>query len=486
MRFFPLTLAAALALFFPFPARAEAPPANPAAILAEAGPGTRWGFVVADNEGREIVALDPDGRFIPASNTKVFTTAAAMWAMARGEFPEAGNGGTRVRLSPSTRGKAPDVVIEGRGDARMSAAPGCVSNCLSALADAIAARTRRVHDVIGDDTLFPDERWSPGMSWNNIPTSSGTGISALTVDDNEIAAIVTPGPVGGAPAVAMPKYYSLENHALTVAGDKVDLGFDRAPNGRTLVLTGTIGADAKSRTLKLGVDDPAHYTAWRLAEMLRARGVKVSGAPVTRHRPLLPLDDPEKRDPNARLAPPDLPALGTLEPDALTADLATINKVSQNLHAELLLRRLGLIDGTGSIADGQVVVRAMLDEAGVSSHAVSLSDGSGMSTYNRVSPRGMTRLLTWIARQPWAAEWQATLPVGGTDGTLSRRFAGTPLAGKLFAKTGTLNATNALAGYMIAASGKVLTFAIYANDVPQDVSATAIMDRALLAVAAAN
>lgn len=480
------TLLAALLALAPLPAVAEQVPASPAQILAEAGPGTRWGMVVVGADGRELIALDPDGRYMPASNTKVFTTAAAMWRMANGDFPDSANGANRVRITPAPRGKAPDIVLEGRGDARMSAADDCVSDCLATLADAIAARTRRVHNVIGDDTLFPDQRWSPGMSWNNIPTSSGTGISALTVDDNEIAATVTPGPVGAAPTVAMPAYYLLENHALTVEGDKDDLAFDRAPNGRTLVLSGTIGAAAKPSALELGVDDPAHYAAWRLAEMLKARGVKVDGIVTARHRPLLPIDDPEKRAPDAALAAPELPALATLQALPLAEDIATINKVSQNLHAELLLRRLGRVAGTGSIADGQVVVRAMLDAAGVPEHAVSLSDGSGMSSYNRVSPRGMTVLLRWIARQPWGPSWRATLPVGGTDGTLARRFKGTPLEGRIFAKTGTLNATNALAGYLIAASGRELTFAIYANDVPEDVRATAIMDRALLAAAAAN
>jgi D-alanyl-D-alanine carboxypeptidase/D-alanyl-D-alanine-endopeptidase (penicillin-binding protein 4) len=465
---------------------AEQAPAAPAQILAEAGPGTRWGMVVTDAEGREVIALDPDGRYMPASNTKVFTTAAAMWRMASGDFPDAANGANRVRLVPAARGKAPDVVLEGRGDARMSAAADCISDCLATLADAIAAHTRSVHDVIGDDTLFPDQRWSPGMSWNNIPTTSGTGISALTVDDNEIAATVTPGTVGAAPAVAMPAYYTLENHALTVEGDMDDLAFDRAPNGRIVVLSGTIGAAAKPGALSFGVDDPAHYAAWRLAEMLKARGVKVRGTVFSHHRPLLPIDDPDKRDPAAPLAPPDLPALAALQPGPLGEDIRAINKVSQNLHAELLLRRLGLIAGTGSIADGQVVVRAMLNAAGVAKNAVSLSDGSGMSSYNRVSPRGMTTLLRWVARQPWGASWRATLPVGGTDGTLGRRFKGTPLEGRIFAKTGTLNATNALAGYLIAASGKELTFAIYANDVPDDVRAIALMDRALLAVAAGN
>ncbi|MGX7926325.1 D-alanyl-D-alanine carboxypeptidase/D-alanyl-D-alanine endopeptidase [Tsuneonella sp. HG094] len=457
------------------------------AILAEAGPGTRWGLVVVDDSGREIVAIDPEDRFIPASNTKLFTTAATMWAMSRGELPEAGNGGARVRLEASDRGRVPNVVLEGRGDARMSAAPDCTTNCLATLADAVAARTKTVHSVIGDDTLFPDQRWSPGMSWNNIPTDSGTGISALTIDDNEIHATVTPGAIGTTPAIALPGYYTVANHAVTVAGDKEELEFDRAPNGRELVLSGTIGADAKPEVLQLGVDDPAHYAAWRLAGMLRARGVKVTGEAVSRHRPLMPIDDPKKRDSNAILNAPDLPSLATLEPGPLQDDVTQVNKVSQNLHAELLLHRLGRIRGTGSLADGHAVIRAMLDEAGVARNAVSLSDGSGMSTYNRVSPRGMTTLLRWIARQPWGAAFRETLPVGGKDGTLARRFpADSALNGKLFAKTGTLNATNALAGYMTAASGRTLTFAAYANDVPEDVRATQFMDRALLAIAAAN
>ena len=468
-------------------AQAAPPAGDPAAILAEAGPGTRWGLVVVDEAGREVVSIDPDDRFIPASNTKIFTTAATMWAMHRGELPEAGNGGARVRLEPAVRARSQNVVLEGRGDARMSAARDCVTNCLAALADAVATRTKSVRDVIGNDTLFPDQRWSPGMSWNNIPTDSGTGISALTVDDNEIHASVTPGALGAAPAVGLSGYYTLQNHAVTVPGDKAELEFDRAPNGRVLVLSGSIGAAATPETLQLSVDDPAHYAAWRLAEMLRARGVKVTGEVVSRHRPLLPSDDPEKRDPTARLAPPDLPALAALVPGNLVEDVRHVNKVSQNLHAELLLHRLGLIRGTGSLADGHAVVRAMLDEAGVPKHAVSLSDGSGMSTYNRVSPRGMTRLLGWIARQPWGAAFRETLPVGGKDGTLARRFsAGSALEGRLFAKTGTLNATNALAGYLTAASGRTLTFAVYANDVPEDVRATQFMDRALLAIAAAN
>lgn len=324
------------------------------------------------------------------------------------------------------------------------------------------------------------------MSWNNIPSPYGTAIGALVVDDNEMIAKVTPGAIGAPPVLALPAYYTVENHARTLPGDGEALAYDRMPGSRVLVVTGSIGAAHAPLDWRLGVDDPADYAAWRLAEMLRARGVTVSGKTVSRYRPLLPQDDPEQRSAPPPVRPAAPAALATLAPPALGDSVTLINKVSQNLHSELLLRRLGLAKGTGSIADGQAVVRAMLEEAGVAETQVSLSDGSGMSTYNRVAPRGMVRLLGWIAKQPWGEEFQESLPVAGLDGTLRRRFAGTPLAGRVYAKTGSLNATNALAGWLTAASGKLLTFAIYANDVPEGVSATAFMDRALAALAAAN
>ena len=131
-------------------------------------------------------------------------------------------------------------------------------------------------------------------------------------------------------------------------------------------------------------------------------------------------------------------------------------------------------------------VGEMLASAGVPRTAWDLSDGSGMSTYNRVSPRGIVTLLRWIDRQAWASAWKATLPIAGVDGTLANRFKAGPLQGRLFAKTGTLNATNALSGWLTARSGRVLAFSFYANDVPEGVKATEAMDSALDIVAEAN
>jgi len=454
-----------------------------AAVLATAPAGTRFGLVVTDADGREIVALNPDQRFIPASNTKMFTTAAAFATLSGLDQPDPA-GGTGVRLERHGR-RAPDVVLEGRGDARLSSAADCKVDCLAELADAVAAKTRLVGDVIGDDSWFPDERWSPGMSWNNIPTRSGTGISALTLDDNELPATVSAGAIGLPPRVELPPYYTVENRAVTVASGETDIGFDRDPNGFVIRLTGKIAIGAKPEKLRFGIDDPARYAAWRFRQLLAARGVRVRGVIGVRHRPLLPADDPAIRQGAPAARPPAPEALARLMPAPLGEDLTIINKVSQNLHAELMLRRISRLNGSGSIADGQLVVRAMLAEAGVARTAFDFSDGSGMSSYNRVAPRGAVAMLRWIATQPWGAAWRATLPVGG-EGGLAKRYGGTALDHKIFAKTGTLNATNALSGYMIAKSGRTLTFSIFANDVPDGASAIAAMDKAVLTVAAEN
>lgn len=452
--------------------------------LEAAGPGTRFGLVVATEDGRELIAIAPDERFIPASNTKMYSTAAGFATLTGLDRPDTA-GGASVRLEGDGR-RVPDVVLKGHGDARLSSAADCRTNCLVELADAVAARTKRVGNVVGDDSLFPDQRWSPGMSWNNIQTRSGTATSALTLDDNELSLRVRPTTIGKAPSLEGAGYYEIDNRAMTVAGGPTSLGFERLPGSMVVRLTGTIGAGAEPELLRFGIDDPAHYAAWRLKSLLEERGVRVTGAATARHRPLRPWDDPKVRGAAPPARPPEPEVLARLTPPPLIEDLKHINKVSQNLHAELMLRRVGHQAGTGSIADGLAAVRAMLERAGVPRTAYDLSDGSGMSTYNRLAPRGVVTFLRWIAAQPWGAAYKETLPIAGVDGTLARRFRGTGLEGRLFAKTGTLNATNALSGYMTAKSGRTLVFSAYANDVPEGANATKAMDAALELIASEN
>lgn len=134
----------------------NAPPPLVAAVeqqLAQGPAGTRYGLLVATLEGEPILAIAPDQRFIPASNTKMFTTATAY-----ADLPalDAAAQGTGVRLHQG------DVILVGHGDARLSSADNCTIDCLQTLADAVAAKTRHVRNIVGDDSWFPDERWGPG------------------------------------------------------------------------------------------------------------------------------------------------------------------------------------------------------------------------------------------------------------------------------------------------------------------------------------
>ncbi|HET9427421.1 MAG TPA: D-alanyl-D-alanine carboxypeptidase/D-alanyl-D-alanine-endopeptidase, partial [Allosphingosinicella sp.] len=434
-----------------------------ASQLAQAPLGSRFGLVVTDAQGRELIAINPDNRFIPASNTKLFTTAAAFAALPGLDQPDSA-GGAAVRLV-EVRRRVRDVVLVGHGDARLSSSADCVTNCLATLADAVAARTRRVRDVIGDDTLFPDQRWSPGMGWNNIVTAYGTGISALTLDDNEFQLRVTPAEVGQPPSLDELPYYRVTNQAVTVAEGETDLRFTRMPGSLDLRLTGRIAASAEPRTLRLGIDDPALYAAQRLRTLLEARGVRVTGHARARHRPA---EGGEGEEATSNAPPPVAaePELARVVPPPLREDLVRINKESQNLHAELMVRRLGILSGSGSIQDGVAVIATLLEQAGAPRTGWDLSDGSGMSTYNRMSPRAVARLLLWATTQSWGTAWRETFPVAAVDGTLANRFRGSTLERRLFAKTGSLNATNALSGYMTARSGQTLIFSFFANDVP--------------------
>lgn len=478
--FLSLTAAAVAAPPRPSEVRGMSVQDQVAAILAAAPPGVRFGLLVTDEDGREIVAVNPDQRFIPASTTKLFTTATAYAVLPGMDQPDAA-GGAQVWLEPAGTGSDParNVVLFGRGDARLSSATDCTVNCLAMLADAVARSTRTVHDVIGDDTLWADQRWVPGMSWNNIQTDSGTAVSALNLDDNELRITVSAGPVGQAPVVTIPAYFTLHNEAVTApTGSKTGLFVERAVNGTELRLYGTIALDAAPWSDQLGIDDPAHYAAWKLRNMLLERGVRVRGQVRVRHRAVSLSDQPETGF-GPSMPPAATPnPLASLVPPPISQDVAIINKLSQNLHAQALFRRFG----TPSQSEqwSRTVQRKALEQAGIPPGGFEFWDGSGMSTYNRISPRAAIALLHWARRQSWGAQWLASLPIAGREGTLKRRFIGTVLEANLVAKTGTLNATNALVGTFVSSSGGRRYFAFFANDVPEGTSVISVMEAALV------
>jgi len=263
--------------------------------------------------------------------------------------------------------------------------------------------------------------------------------------------------------------------------------------------------NSKGVHLALAIEDPAEYAALAFRQMLAIRGISVAGAAVAQHA--LPVSTQDFLEESRRPLPAPLPTVGNLPGTAaspagqpadkllathlsppLDQDRIIINKVSQNLHAELLLRDLGkAVLNDGSIAAGARVVRQFLIQAGVNPGDFLFFDGSGMSPQDLITGRATTTLLAYAARQPWGGAFRATLPIGGVDGSLAGRFTQSPVKGKLFAKTGTLSEVNALSGYLIARSGKTVVLSILcSNHDPAGEAARKTEDKIVEAIYAAN
>jgi D-alanyl-D-alanine carboxypeptidase/D-alanyl-D-alanine-endopeptidase (penicillin-binding protein 4) len=168
-------------------------------------------------------------------------------------------------------------------------------------------------------------------------------------------------------------------------------------------------------------------------------------------------------------APPQEPIAGSelarrVSP-RLIEDLRVTAKVSQNLHAELTLRAVGRARrNVGSFEAGMAEMKSFLADAGIDPAGYNLLDGSGLSRLDLVTPATVVKLLRFMYDSPARDNWLSILPVGGQDGTLSTRFGGTPAAGRIFAKTGSLSHVSALSGYLQRTDGSWITFSILVNN----------------------
>ena len=486
-----------------------------------------WGISVVTADGNPVYALNEGQFFEPASNAKLFTTAAAL-----SMIPANATWTTNVVTSGTLDANGTlrgDVRLLGSGDPTLSGRvypwdgkterPNPPLQALQEMADQIVARGVKTiaGDVIGDDTWFVWERYGGSWAWDDLQWEYGAPVSALSVNDNEVFLNVTTAPSGASNAAAPAgsegdtaqtspmvvawnpdvPYYKLEN-SLTLAtpGAPAHSGIDRVPGSLAIRLFGSITANGMHEGL--AIEDPAEFAATALRQMLLARGVTVNGETKAWHR--LPVDTEDYRAEVgqpvvlrpltlATIEPPvtGLTVLATHVSPPLSEDVTVTNKVSQNLHAELYQRLLGRLEGEdGSIAQGARVVRQFLINGGVDADDFLFYDGSGLSGDDLITPRAATALLVYAAHQPWGPAFRSSLPIGGVDGSLSGRFAG-PLKGKVFAKTGTLAEVNALSGYLTAASGRTLVFSILCNDrQPTGDAARNALDRIVTEIAAAN
>jgi D-alanyl-D-alanine carboxypeptidase/D-alanyl-D-alanine-endopeptidase (penicillin-binding protein 4) len=227
-----------------------------------------------------------------------------------------------------------------------------------------------------------------------------------------------------------------------------DLVLRRDLDSTLIRLGGTLPQGAPAVDLHVAVPDPARYATTVLAEVLAARGIEVAGGVATTSDPV----------------PAGGRILARHEGWSMAEMIAVANKESQNLHAEMLLRLAAAKQtGTGTVEGGVAAEQALARRLGIALGTGAVADGSGLSPSNLVKPRDVVALLVAMAHHPQAAAFRDSLAVAGVDGTLRHRFQGTPIQGRVRAKTGTVHHVNALAGYAVGPGGREIAFAIVAN-----------------------
>ncbi|WP_271982413.1 D-alanyl-D-alanine carboxypeptidase/D-alanyl-D-alanine-endopeptidase [Pseudoclavibacter terrae] len=444
----------------------------------------RWSISVEDlDTGETLIDLDGEKLAEPGSFVKTYSAGAA-WVKWGPDHTVT----TPVKQSGQvTAGSLDgDLVLVGQGDLTMGGrtkADGTVSftnldhndanplpgatltseDPLTGL-DELAAQVKAsgittvTGDVIIDDRLFQG-------------TLAEQPITPIVINQNLLDVLVTPGEAGQPATAALTPavgQWTLDLQVETVpAGEesKVSAPKVSASDPNTLVVSGTIAADADPVLRVFEFDDPSTFARTAFIEALERAGVTVSA-------------DPFAENPTSALPEWDaveaLPAVAELESLPLAEEITYVMKVSYNRGAQTLICRLAVDAGKNDCdEDGMGVAQAIWAEAGLDTTGASLVDGSGLEG-NYITPRNAVQIQSLMAERPDAERWRDTMPILGVDGSLADVQTDSPAAGKVYAKTGTLVggdafngrlrlATKTLGGVMQTESGRNLAFTIIVN-----------------------
>ena len=430
-----------------------------------------WGVAVVDESGRVLYGRNENRLFVPASNTKLVVSAAAAALL-----PPDWRVKTSLYGGPVVGGVLQsDLVLYGRGDPTMdrrcyatdsTLAGACETDPftrLRQLADALRARGVRAikGDIVGDGSYFEPTLVHPNWEAFDLNWWYAAPVSGLGFQDNSVDFDWAPGTAPGAPAVITMNPdlgdISLENRTVTVPpGGESDIGdrFFRQPGTLEVWAEGTVALDNPRRTDSFAMPDPSLFAARALRQVLGEAGIAVLGTTRSTTDSALYA--------TVRATTP----LAEVASRPLRDWIFAILNTSQNWFAEMLLKQLGRQFGKGgSWPEGlDLERRFLIDSVKIDSTQFSLSDGSGLSSSNLVSPLAFTQLLRYIRRHPHYATFAAGLPQSGQVGSLRDRFVGTPLAGRVRAKTGSISRVHTLSGYIELEKGKTLTFSVEANN----------------------
>jgi D-alanyl-D-alanine carboxypeptidase/D-alanyl-D-alanine-endopeptidase (penicillin-binding protein 4) len=414
-------------------------------------PAVRWGILVqtvaVPVDRFTLYARNPDVLLTPASNNKLFTTAAALQQLGASYRIRTTVTGNRRNSSLST------LRIIGRGD------PSLTMAHLTRLAQQLAeSNIRQVALLIGDDTYFQGAATNPNWDPDDTLQGYGAPVNSLMLNQNGIGVTLFPQRVGQPLRVQWDdptdaQTHHLANQSVTAAqgqNEFVQVARDRT-NGFLIRVVGQLQEGSAAEPAAASIVNPGHYLLAKFRNALNANRIAVAQATVVKTTPAAPSE--------VELAAVESPPLADL--------LKETNQHSNNVYAEALLKTLGRLQNPqteDATASGILAVKAILALLGVNPNSYRMVDGSGLADQNQATATALVQILQAIAQDPNAQVFRASLPVAGVSGTLSDRFRGTAAQGRLQAKTGTITGVVALSGYLTPPNYPPLAFSILAND----------------------
>lgn len=431
------------------PHGAEALATDVGAALASHTRSGQWGAIIVSlTRGDTLFEQNADTPMQPASTMKMYTSAIALDHFGpdhtfRTPVLRDGQIGSDGTLTGS-------LYLRGVGDPSLSPRFWKDEEPMDVLAKQIAAAgVKHVRgDIVGDATAFDDQLVPDGWKTSYLGAAYAARVSALSLNENLVWVVVQPN--GKSASVTLDPATTaipVESSVRLTGGSGGRISASRRADG-TIVVRGSIGAHSGPLKYSLVVDNPALFATGALRASLQKLGIKVDG--------------------QTRLGatPAGATEVASIASPPLSEIIGEMDRESINLYAELLFRETehDATHEVGSAPNGLAYLRQFLtSKVRTSPNVVDVSDGSGLSQLDHVTPRSMVQLLGFVHHADWGPVFHAALPVEGESGTLKRHGKGAPSRGNLHAKTGTTNTVAALGGYVTARNGEVLAFSLIYN-----------------------
>ncbi len=418
-----------------------------------------WGVMVKSLKTGEIIyKRNADKLFTPASNMKLFTSAAALMLLGTSYAFTTDIYANGIIKEGKLQG---DLIIQGAGDPTISKRfyNDSVTKVFGNWADSLTQHGiyEITGNIYGDDTAFDNVGLGKGWSWDNESNWFSAPSGALSFDDNTIEIIVNPSEIGfPAEIKLMPNtsYVNIVSKVITVNDNsEQSIHISRLRGTNLISINGSIRKNSSPVSNYVSISDPTMYFLTVLKEVFEAKGISVKGR-------IGSVDTAEKI-----IISENLSHLFTHESVPIYLILKELNKNSNNFYAEQILKTIGYeINGFGSQENGVKACKELFNTMGINSDNMVIADGSGLSSLNLVTPRQIVTLLTYMNKTDQFDAFYDSLPIGGVDGTLIDRMKKTSAEYNVRAKAGYINNTSSLSGYIKTVSGEMLLFSMIVNN----------------------